>query len=67
MSKRRTMQVAEEFHQIVEQLRKEIMQEQGVFIGAREITAKIKKEDLKKMILEKSEDIKLGFDRRRKR
>jgi hypothetical protein len=66
MSKRRNMQVDESFDKIIKDLQKEIMKKEGKFVSSREITAKIKKEDIEKIIFAKREDIKLNFDRRRK-
>lgn len=64
--KRRNMQVSDEFDKIIKDIQKEIMKKEGKFMSSREITAKIKKEDIEKIILTKREDVKLNFDRRRK-
>lgn len=64
MSKRKNMQVAPEFDQIIKDIQRELMQTEGRFVSTREITRRIRKEDIEKIILKKRDDLGLNFDRR---
>jgi len=66
MSKRKNMQVAIEFHKVIEDIQKQVMQKEGRFVSTREITSKIKREDIEKLILANREDIALNLDRRKR-
>jgi len=62
--KRVTMQVAPEFDQVIKEIQKELMQSEGRLVSTREITQRIKKEDIKQKILKKKMDEIVNFDRR---
>ena len=58
------MQVAPEFDQVIKEIQKELMQSEGRLVSTREITQRIKKEDIKQKILKKKMDEIVNFDRR---
>lgn len=61
------MQVDINFDKAIKDIQKEIMKKDGRFASSREITSKISKEDLEKIMMgNRDEDIKLNFDRRRR-
>lgn len=64
--KRRTMQIATEFDELIKDIQKEIMQKMGMKESTVDITLKLskRKDSLKKLILDMNGDIKINFDRR---
>ena len=64
MKKRITMQVALEFDKIIKDVQREVMKKEGKYISVRDITAKIRKEDVERILTHNRTDINIKFDRR---
>lgn len=65
MKKRVTMQVSINFDNLIKEIQKEFMMK-GEKKSTVDLTEVLRKKDLKKLIMDKMDDIEINFDRRRR-
>lgn len=63
MKRQKNMRVAEEFDKAIKEVQRDIMKREGKFVSSREITSKIKKNQIED-IIRMSRDLEIKLDRR---